>query len=323
LGRFDASDPKSVKFAWSASGLAAVVRGSRISVRLRTTGATESVFFQPVVDGVEGARFDVPNGDPRTVVLAPALSPGQHVVELYRETEGGFGVSTFEGFADGVVIGAPPPSGRLIEIVGDSISAGYGDLGVEVHPPWDNSCSFTLQTESAYRAYGPVMARALRADVSVVARSGWGVSRSGGGDTRHVLGEVYGNALGDDPAHPWDFRHPADVVIVNLGTNDVNKGDPGRPFEDAFVALLRTIRAKNPKAWVFLTIGTMTGDPALAQMRAHLANVATKLGDAKISVVALDAQDARHTGCDYHPDVAEQRRIADVIGAAVRAKLGW
>ena len=252
LGRVDASDPKAVKLGWSASGLVAVVRGPRISVRLRTDGATSSAFFQPVIDGVEGARFEVPNGDRRTVVLAPALSPGPHVVELYRETEGGMGVSTFEGFEDSVVLGAPPPSGRTIEIVGDSISAGYGDLGVEVHPPWDNSCSFSLDTESAYKAYGPVMARALHADLSVVARSGWGVSRSGGGDRSHVLAAVYGNALGDDPAHPWDFRRPADAVVVNLGTNDVNQGDPGRPFEDAYVALLRTIRAKNPKAWVFL-----------------------------------------------------------------------
>jgi len=323
LGRVDASDPSAAKFSWSASGLAAVVRGSRVSVRLRTDGATSSVFFQAVIDGVEGARFQVPNGDPQTVVLAPSLPPGEHVVELYRESEGGFGVSTFEGFVDGVVLGAPPSTGRLIEIVGDSISAGYGDLGVEVHPPWDNSCSFSLETESAYQAYGPVMGRALNAEVSVVARSGWGVYRSGDGDTSHVLGAVYGNVLGTGSGRPWDFHRAADAIVVDLGTNDMGRGDPGRPLEDAYVALLRALRAKNPKAWVFLTIGTMSAEPGLSQMRAHLANVVSRFGDAKVTTVALDTQDAQHTGCDYHPNAAEQRRMADVIGAAVRAKLGW
>jgi lysophospholipase L1-like esterase len=323
IGRVDASNPAAAKFAWSASGLAAVVRGSRVSVRLRTDGATSSVFFQPVIDGVEGARFQVPNGDPQVVVLAPSLPPGEHVVELYRETEGGFGVSTFEGFAEGVVVGAPPSSGRLIEIVGDSISAGYGDLGVEVHPPWDNSCSFSLETESAYQAYGPVMARALHAEASVVARSGWGAYRSGDGDTSHVLGAIYGNTLGTEGGHPWDFRRPADAIVVNLGTNDMGRGDPGRPFEDAYLALLRTVRAKNPKAWVFLTIGTMSAEPSLSQVRKHLDNVVTKLGDAKVTTVPLETQDATHTGCDYHPNAAEQRRMAGVLGDAVRAKLGW
>ena len=67
----------------------------------------------------------------------------------------------------------------------------------------------------------------------------------------------------------------------------------------------------------------MTGDAALAQMRAHLGNIVTRFGDAKVATVALETQDARHTGCDYHPDVDEQRHMADVVGAAVRSKLGW
>ena len=122
-------------------------------MRLQTEGAAPSTFFQPVIDGSAGARFQVAAGPPQTVILGSGLATGDHTVELYRESEGMYGDSVFLGFADGTLKGAPPAPGRFIEIVGDSISAGYGNLGTEIHPPWDNTCSFSLDTESAYQAY--------------------------------------------------------------------------------------------------------------------------------------------------------------------------
>ncbi len=321
-GRVDASDPGGPRFAWSGSGFAAIVRGARISVRLRAEGDAP-VFFQPVVDGTLGARFEVRGGPSQVAVLGASLSAADHVVEVYRETESSFGSTVFEGFAEGTVVGAPPSSGRLIEVIGDSITAGYGDLGTEVHPPWDNTCTFSVDTESAYRSYAAVMARDLNAELSAIARSGWGVLRDGNGNPGNVIPRLYASALGVPSSPAWAFRRPADAVVINLGTNDVRRSDPGRPFEDAYVEFLRVVRAHNPAAWIFLTIGTMTSDPALSQMRAHLSNVVSTLGDAKVSTVDLRSQDTSRTGCDYHPDVAEQQAIGKAVGAAVKAKLGW
>jgi hypothetical protein len=132
LGRVDASDPGAVRFAWQGAGVVATVNGSEIAVTLRTEG-TDTVFFQPVIDGVATERFEVPSGADHTVTLASDLPAADHVVALLRDTEGMYGVSTFLGFARGTVVGAPAPSGRLIEVVGDSISAGYGNLGSEPH----------------------------------------------------------------------------------------------------------------------------------------------------------------------------------------------
>jgi len=323
IGRVDASDPSAVKFAWSGTGFVATVSGTKLSVKLQTEGATSSAFFQPIVDGNPGARFQVPTGAAQTVVLADALPVGDHTVELVRESEGMYGDTVFSGFVDGTPHGAPPPSGRLIEIVGDSISAGYGNLGSEVHPPWDNTCTFSLDTESAYQSYGAMLGRALNAEVSIIARSGWGMVRDNTGNAGGVLSSVYANTLGTQAAPAWNFKRQADAVVIDLGTNDSAGGDPGAAYEDAYVSFLRTVRGHYPNAWVFLTMGPMTNDPMLTTMRTHLSNVVSALGDAKVTTVDMPVQDATSTGCDYHPNVAEDAAMAGVLATALKAKLGW
>jgi lysophospholipase L1-like esterase len=321
IGRVDDSNPSAVKFAWSGTGLIATVAGPTISVLLQTEGATSSAFFQPVIDGVVGTRFQVPVGAQQKVTLVSGM-PGDHTVELYRESEGMYGDTIFLGFADGVLKGAPPSSGRLIEVVGDSISAGYGNLGVETHPG-NKSCTFSLDTESAYASYAEVLGGTLKAEVSIIARSGWGMYRDGSGSTSGVLSSVYGNTLGTTPNPAWNFKRQADAVLINLGTNDAATGDPGAPYETAYVSFLQTVRSHYPTAWIFLTLGPMTADPLLTQMRQHIANVVSTVGDAKILSIDIPTQNVSMTGCDYHPNVMEDGTMAAALAPTIKSKLGW
>jgi lysophospholipase L1-like esterase len=332
VGRVDASDPKAVRFAWQGAGFVATVNGSSIAVKLRTEG-TPTVYFQPVIDGKVAARFKVDAGADQTVTLASGLPASDHLVELYRDTEGMYGLSTFLGFASGTVKAAPSASGRLIEVVGDSISAGYGNLGSEPHPNWVASpaCHWTADNSTWYQTYAAIAGHALNAEVSTIARSGWGMCRDATGNTSNVLSSVYANALGTDSSVAWAFEAKASVVVVNLGTNDWANGDPGTSYETAYTNFIAKVRSHYPDAWIFLTIGSMTGEPALSQVKTHLANVvaaATSTGDKKVVTFDLGVQNmgadgSVPTGCDWHPNVADHQRMAGILQQQLSSKLGW
>jgi lysophospholipase L1-like esterase len=331
VGRVDTSEPSAPKFAWSGSGFVARVTGPSIALKLTSVGASAPVFFQPVVDGTPGARFSVPNGE-QTVSLGTELGDGEHVVEVYRETEGTYGHSVFGGFTEGT-LGAPPPKpARLIEIVGDSISAGYGNLGSEEHPNYGpdptGGCGFSTETESAYETYGAIAARELGADVSIIALSGWGAYRNNANSTSGVLGSVYENTLGTQPTPRWGFGEKADLVVINLGTNDFAQGDPGEAeFKGAFTTLVTTIRGKHPEAWIYAMIGPLLYGAGLSSATTYLTAVVAErkaAGDERVKLLNFGQQNSSlGTGCSYHPNVTVQTQMADLLVADARATLGW
>jgi lysophospholipase L1-like esterase len=155
--------------------------------------------------------------------------------------------------------------------------------------------------------------------------------RDGDGDTRGVLSSVYANTVGAEPSPVYPFTRKPQVVVINLGTNDFAKGDPGTPYETAYLAFLDVVRRHYPNAWLFLTIGSMLSDPSLGQAKRHLASVAkarTDAGDSKVATFDLGTQDlgadgSIPTGCDWHPNAADHQRMAGLLQAQLEQRLGW
>jgi hypothetical protein len=328
VGRVDASNPAAIKFGWGGSGFVASVTGTSVAATLSNTGAME---FQPVVDGKPGMRVKVSQGM-TSVMIGTGLAAGMHTVELYRETEAFSGVSTFMGIT-GATLNAPPMySGRLIETIGDSLSNGYGELGTETHPnscsTTVNGCGYTIDTQSNYQSYTAVMARALNADWSIVANSGWGLYRDNGNGLTNVMGNVYNETYYVGNGAPtWDFKVKAQAVVINLGTNDLAKGDPGTGYQDSMLALLKKVRmAYGPDTWIFPVTGSMIDPTAIAKLKVYINGAVTAFADPKVFYQDLGTQDAcgtAGTGCQWHPSVAEHKRLADVLGPVIKQKLGW
>jgi lysophospholipase L1-like esterase len=316
-----ATDPARPRFSWSGSGFVARFSGVALSAQLNNDAA---YIFKAVVDGQPQPAFNAASGM-ASYPLATGLPAGTHTVELYRQTEGPLGASQLVGLTvgGGALIDPPPGPARLIEVVGDSISCGYGILGTVA----DADC---YPTESHWDAYPSVMARALGAEVSTVAASGRGVIRNYAvGDTADTLPIIYGRIIANRAAPAWDFRVRPQAVVINLGTNDIsnNKGDPGVAFQNTYQTLVETIRARYPRAYILCTIGPLTSAAEAGIIAGYVRNVvATRnaAGDAQIELFdQILPQTQDKWACAYHPNVAENAIMAGQLADRLRAKLGW
>ena len=320
VGRVDLTDAQHPRFSWSGSGFVARFTGTSLAMQINSSGA---FIFKAIVDGTPRAAFTIASGQ-QTASVVSGLGAGTHTVELYRQTEGSQGDSQLLVLTVGGGALTPPPAApaRLIEIVGDSISCGYGTLGALA----DSDC---FPTESHWDTYGAVAARALGADVNTIAMSGQGAYRNYGGDMTNTLPMVYTRALTNDTTPTWDFRTQAQAVIVNLGTNDISngKGDPGTPFETAYTGLLQTVRSKYPGALIVCIIGPLLSGTDLSTIQGHIkasVNARVAAGDKNVEFFdKIAAQTSDKAACQYHPDPAENQIMADQLVTELQAKLGW
>ena len=319
IGRFDTSDAAGPKFEWSASAVVARFTGTGIDVKLSDGG---NDLFEVVIDGTTSVL--TATSGTQSYPLASGLAAGTHDVVLYRRTEAFFGTTQFLGFTvtGGALVPTPVPYAHTIELVGDSITCGYGDEGA------GPSCSFTNTTENEWLSYGALAARALNAAQITVAWSGKGIYRNYGGDTSELMPVLWDRTLPTDASSAWGFKsYVPDVVVIDLGTNDFSSGDPGTPFQDAWVSFLTKVRGKYPSAFVFAAVGPMLSGTSYTQDKTYIQaaiDARKSAGDTKLGLVELPTQDpADGLGCDYHPSLKTHQKMADVLTATIKAQMGW
>lgn len=318
IGRFEQS-ASGATFAWSGTAIQARFQGPIASVTLTDSGMN---YFEVVLDGQH--TILAAQAGKKQYELGSGLSAGAHDLLLYRRTEPLFGPSIFHGFdfGSGTYLPLGTVATRRLEVIGDSISAGYGNEGTL-------PCQFESKTENHYLSYEALAARALQAELYTEAWSGIGLYRNNDGSMTETMNDRYSRTLPDTKTSSWDFsKYVPDALVINLGSNDFAKGDPGAPFQAAYLKLVTELRAHYPLAHFFLALGPMLSGTAYDQARVYLnAVIAARAsaGDTKLRLVEFGIQDAQvdGLGCDYHPSLKTHQHMADKLVAAVRAELAW
>ncbi len=316
-GRFDFSDPKNPRFDWPGSSIHAAFEGSSISVRLTDGNNDYNIFIDNKLKKILRTDSSV------VYNISDSLSPGRHLITLTKRTEGIFGAASFQGFilSEGKTlrpIGLYPI--RKMEFIGDSFVAGFGSDGKSP------DCDFNRETENNYIAYGPVLARKLKAYCNVIAVSGIGMVRNHGDSTRTstaAMPNYYSKTCFNDSSE-WDFsKYQPDVVVIRLGRNDYwSKPFPrSNEFRSAYLHFLKYIRSKYPKAYIFALCGAIRKDSHCDYIR----SVINELMDKKIYFVKLQVNLKRPEdfGCQYHPNKSGHEKIAAFLEPIVRQKTGW
>jgi lysophospholipase L1-like esterase len=318
VGRVDGCDSRGARYAWSGSGFVGRFQGTGLSVRLLDTANQHTV----LIDGVLQPTLKTQIAD-AMYPLVSDLPAGEHTFEVYRRTEASFGETIVASFSvtHGELLAPPEAPARRIEIVGDSITCGYGNEGTL-------PCAFSADTENHYLSYGAITARDLGAELSTVAWSGKGVVFNYNGDRNSPLPTLYPLTSPTDRDSTWSFAWQPDAVVINLGTNDYSTGK--NPTDDAFVeayrGLLERIRTVYPKAFVISTLGPLLSGSALTTARQNI-NAAIDArhaaGDQQVKYFELTTPNGMPPGCDYHPNLATHAAMAAELTAELRADLSW
>ena len=244
VGRFDTTNPGAVRFAWPGSMILGRFKGTGISVKLKDDGKN---FFQVIIDGEPKA---VLHGDAHkeSYSLAAGLPDAVHDVAIYRRTEPKLGETVFLGFEPiGTMLPAARPAERRIELIGDSITAGYGNEGPNA------TCTFNPAEENQYQTYGAIAARALNAEHVTIA---WSAQTIG------QMTDYFERTLPARPESQWDFKSwVPQLVVLNVGTNNFATYDPGEVrYVRIYRALFDRVRKVYPDALIVCGLGPMLTD---------------------------------------------------------------
>jgi hypothetical protein len=151
-----------------------------------------------------------------SMLLIAANLNKENLIRVFFELEPAFshGIYSVHGFSldDGGSLTAPFQFARRLEIVGDSISAGYGAMGIGGYCPVMDWSSSNVAT------YDHMICEYFQANCSVVAWSGKGMYQNCC-DNGETMPSYYLQTFGGRPySTDWDFSSfVPDAMLINLG----------------------------------------------------------------------------------------------------------
>ena len=324
-GRIDRASVQGPRLGWPGTSIEARFSGPRICVELVDTpiedDTRETDWIDVAIDGSPPMAYALSEGR-KTYCFAAPKEAGAHTIKITKRTEGEVGEITFLVFHVApkhrlLPLGPPPP--MHIEFIGDSITAGYGAEGSS------GACHWSAATENASRTYAAVAARELGASFSLIAWSGKGLLRNYDPSDRQTLPAVYERTLPTRPESIAGRGEPrADVVVINLGTNDWFSGVPDRDAWTAeFLRLLEAVRRRHPGARIVLALGPMLADDfpqpnARREMRAWLTAIARREQVNPLDLIEFWTDPAEGVGCDVHPNVRTHARLGHELAALLQ-----
>lgn len=292
--------------------------GSECQVYATLPGGQDHNYLQYELDGVYQQRLRIAGGTLAAPLVLTAPRGGKHTVWLFKATEAHTGPIAIQKIAGQQVQALPIPAGPLIEFIGNSITCGALADASEV--PCGTGAYH--DQHNAYLAYGPRVARALKANYVLSSVSGIGAYRNWN-SAGPTMPQVY-EKVDFQATTPtlWDFAtYSPRVVSIALGTNDLSTGDGKSlrlPFDSAsfvnsYGQFVRLVKAKYPKARIVLLSSPMASGPNRTRLE-HCLTAIKQQTDASFPadrpVAVYFYQTARANGCNGHPSVEDHALMA-------------
>jgi hypothetical protein len=320
-GRIDFNDPKHPVFMYSGVKIrmaftGTAVTGTAVSVLLKDDSARNR--FNIRLDSSEFTLI-THKGD-SVYLIADSLKNAVHNLEITRITEWHGGNTVFLGFmitGNGLV--RVFPRERKIEFIGNSITCGYGSEGKS------RDEHFTYKTQNCLHTFAAYTSGNLNADFIMVCRSGIGIYQSYGGDTRFAMPLLYEEVVSGSP-RKWDFKKfIPDVVVIELGANDLSSKVDSIKYTDAYLGFLGKLREYYPTAKIVCVSGPggMNDDQHNRHFTNLVKGVVAEASKKLERIYYYGMETTEHNGSDWHPSAAEHQKLSFGLTSYLKTLMNW
>ena len=278
----------------------------------------DMLYLNVYVDGVRNAsrpEYKLTGKKVHTLTIASDLERGLHTFVIERQTEAERGLLYLNSVSlCGELYEPPGQSSLFIEFIGDSITTGYGNLYPDLTEGEQNPNPASNVYQDGTRTYAYLTAQKLGADYSIIAQQGIGISS--GYYPHTMLGTYKYTCYQCDHRQPWDFERKADLVVINLGTNDRTMVSAGKTtlekIQKGFEQFCLLVREKYPDAKILWAYGMME-QSAETQIKAALSAAGGEEAGFYYVKLASDG-----SGGNGHPSAAAHEENAEILTEAIK-----
>ena len=344
-------------FDYSASGFCFVMKGRRAEAVILSDAdswneANKAVLGIFVTEGDDTGIQAIPeeptlrvtlNARETRITLFESDVEKTVCVRVMKFSEAAFGYAGLKSLEiDGEIkVGAAlrPGSGTVdsttrnhalkLEFIGDSITCGYGIEGV-----WEKD-TFTTQQERPDKAYAFLTAKALGAQVQLCSWSGIGLISNyvdpatvNLPDTHWLMQSNWPYTdkwlslrLGLEP-EVWDAsRYEPDIVVINLGTNDISWVRDMEERRLEYVAQLRhlieAVHRRSPKAKIVCCLGIM-GEALNDSVKEAVELFKKDFPKTCAEFLPFTQQlESDGIGADWHPSAVTHKKAAEKLTSLI------
>lgn len=314
-----------VQYTWPGTYFEGRFRGTGVGLLLNDS--TNDYVVQ--IDTTTVATLVTPG---ETTYWVNNLTNGEHTVRLTKRTESPWAAGAFGGLVaapDGAILATPAARSRQIEFIGDSWTAGYGNMSTT------RDCASTggvTRNSNAALTFGALTATSLGADYQIMAQSGMGMVRNYNGQSPDTTFRTYYDQTLQALWNSTVWQNPGtwkpQLVVVGLGINDfstaLQSGERWATtaalvadYQAAYLAFLDQLRTQyGAETFIVLTYPDLSyTTTAFAEAIEQIVTTRTSQGDPRIrslyyndTTLGLDK-----LGCDWHPSLHDHQILASTL----------
>lgn len=281
-----------------------------------TIDSSNPCYYRVYVDGEPYLNGTTPyfTVDQKTEIKVENIERGKHLFRFVKATGYTLAKSAFRSVKlNGLISSEAPKDNELyLEFVGDSICCGWG-----VIPDATGAYNGTYASQDGTLAYPYLISTQMNADYSICALSGQGLLC---GNPGTPLGYKYG-CYEKNAKREYDFARKADVVIINIGTNDYSQqsklGITKIDFQKAYVDFINLVKEKNGDDCKIILVYNVMNDT----FASSIMTAVNSLGGERANLYLFKADRTSRERGNSHPSENENKAYAEKIGKFIQEVL--